>query len=288
MKFSKRKQSPFEEFFKELKKYEGRISKTAGNELKTLYRKIFKKVLLSKFKFWSRSATSKLTKAYRSFIKNGYKEKNHNIRGWRLNNIKPKLQKELKKRINLSVGLISSNSKALESEMDRRFLGFISGENKNAREVLAPVENLNRKNKQVQMTITDQTRKMVGSFNRIIAEDFKAIAFIWNGREDSREAGNPTGLYPDADDNSTVHGDHWSRNNKLYFFKDTWVIKNGFINKKSKDFRWAEFKDGLPSEPINCRCWQYNLYDLEDIYEKYKSLVSEKGLEYLAKKGYKL
>lgn len=282
---SRRKKSPFEAFFKELKKFEGKLSKTASKELEKLYNSICKKILKKKFKFWSRSVTTKITKSYRHYVKAGYMERNKGIKGWRLDAIKPQLQKELRARLNVSLGLISSNAAEMQNEMRRRFLGFLSGDDRsNAREKLAPVENINRKDKRVQMTITDQTRKMIGSFDRTVAGHFKAIAFIWNGREDKRESGNPSGLYPDADDKSSVHGDHWSRNNKLYFFEDTWVLKEGLINKKSKNFRLAKFNDGLPSEPINCRCWQYNLYDLEDIYERDKSLISKKGLKYLENK----
>lgn len=282
---SQRKKSPFEAFFKELKKFEGKLSKTAGIELEKLYNSICNKILKKKFKFWSRSVTTKITKGYRHYIKAGYMERNKGIKGWRLDSIKPQLQKELRSRLNVSLNLITVDAENMKNEMRRRFLGFLSGDDRsNAREKLAPVENINRKDKRVQMTITDQTRKMIGSFDRVVANHFKAIAFVWNGREDKREAGNPSGLYPNADDKSTVHGDHWSRNNKLYFFEDAWVLKEGLINKKSKNFRLAKFNDGLPSEPINCRCWQYNLYDLEDIYDRDKSLISKKGLKHLENK----
>lgn len=278
----RKKKSPFEAFFKELKKFEGKLSKTVGKELEKLYNFICKKILKKKFKFWSRSVTTTITKAYRHYIKTGYMERNKGIKGWRLDAIKPQLQKELRSRLNVSLGLISSNAEEVRNEMRRRFLGFLSGDDRsNAREKLAPVESINRKDKRVQMTITDQTRKMIGSFDRTVASHFKAIAFVWNGREDKKEAGNPSGLYPDADDKSTVHGDHWSRNNKLYFFEDAWVLKEGLINKKSKNFRLAKFNDGLPSEPINCRCWQYNLYNLEDIQDRHPDLISEKGKKYL-------
>lgn len=281
------KKSPFEKFFKELKKYEGKINKTAQRELKKLYKTIVKSMLKKKFRFWTRLFTQKLTKAYRSYIKDGYKIHNSGIKGWRLDALKPKLKKELKERINTSLSYVSLNSTEIATEMDRRFLGFLSQpEIKNAKNELSPVSNINRKDKQTQNTIIDQTRKMIGSFDRTVANHYKAIAFIWNGREDKREVGNPTGLYPNADPNSTVHGDHWSRNNKLYFYEGSWVLKEGYINKNSKNFKLAKFKDGMPSEPINCRCWAYNLYDLEDIYEKDKTLVNEKGVKYLKSKGY--
>lgn len=278
------KKNPFDEIYKELKKYEGTLSKTAQSNLQSMYNNIVKKIIKKKFRFLTRSATEKLTKAYRQYTKNGFKVRNKGIRGWRLTDLKPKLQKELKKRIYNSISSINLNTFSIINEMNRRFLGFISNEKRsNAKDELKPMFNINKKDKATKRTITDQTLKMIGSFDRTIADHYKAIAFIWNGREDRKEAGNPTGLYPNVDPNSTVHGDHWARNNKLYFYKDTWAIKEGLINTKSKNFKLADFKDGMPSEPINCRCWAYNLYDLQDIYERHKDLLTKKGLHTIEK-----
>lgn len=272
----------FELLYAEIDKYKGISPLPIATQMRlnVLARKVLKKEGIKVENARISALINAMTRAYRNFTKGGFREQNA-IAAWRIVELKKAFKEELKSKLYANTSLIKAHSPALNSLMEGRIAAFLGGERESAR-ALKLASAMRKDDKKIQNTINDQTRKFIGTMSKIIAEKHGAIAFIWNGREDKRVAGNPKGLYPDADKNSKTHGDHWHRQNKIYFYKDSWAMKQKLINKRHKKFAWAIFADGLPSEPINCRCWTYNIYELEDIVDKLgENILTPKGKEFL-------
>ena len=280
----KRKPSPFNSFFRSLDKFKDSVlSKTTVNSLVKDFMGIFNKQLDRKLSFWNRLTTTFLTSKFRKFLKTDFEKENKGIKSWRAKFVSDDLRKILKDKIHYNSMLLGDSRSEVALQMRRRLLGALAGNEdlSKLKELLKPMTQLAKEDKRVKRMVTDQSRKMVADFNEIVADKYQAIGFVWKNMDDKRVVGNPAGLYPDADDNSKAHGDHWSRQGKFYFYENSWAVKEGLINKNSKDFRWAKFNDGLPGKPINCRCFAHNYYDLEDIKDKWPSLISSKGENYI-------
>ena len=259
-----------------------------SNPSKTLLEKLQRELNSSLKSFLYRNFAQKQAKvlkslrsAYLYYGTKGFAKNNKNLKGWRLNRLKPLLRKQLRERINASLSLIKTLDANRMNVLQTRFLGWLTSQNNEGtgqpklREVMG-VEKLIRKNdKHYNMILKDQTRKMIGNFDNIIAEQYNALGFFWKTRRDNRVVGKPSGKNPKG---NKMHGDHYDREGKFYFYKANWATKRGLINKSHKDFHWAVFEDGLPGQPINCRCYAYNIYELEDVP---RELLSEKGKEYL-------
>lgn len=192
---------------------------------------------------------SSLIGAYKNFVKNGYKKSNADIQQWRINKLKPQFRQSLKNRIAMTNKLLQLK----KEDMD----GYTK--------------------KQQRRLIINESITLISEYNKIIANNYQAIAFIWRGRQDLKEAGNPANGRK-VDDRSIYHGNHWSRNNKMYFYLDSWAIRQEFINTRARGFKWARFPDGYPGEPINCRCWAYNIFDIYKIPTRF---LTPKGKLYL-------
>lgn len=89
--------------------------------------------------------------------------------------------------------------------------------------------------RRAELIARDQTSKLTGTLNKVRQEAIGITEYIWRTSKDSRVSGDPSGKYPDADKNSTFHGDHYARDGKR--------------------FKWSEPPpDGHPGEPGFCRC----------------------------------
>lgn len=190
-----------------------------------------------------------LSRTYRDFIRQDYRIANSGIKKWRVDALRKDFKIKLKQKISQTNSIIKQKKQ----------------------------DNPNYSAAQQKRFIINASLNLMADFNKILANQYQAIAFIWRGREDLKEAGNPENGIK-VDPLSKWHGDHWARNNKLYFYKGSWAIKHGLINIKSRKFKWAIFPDGLPGEPINCRCWAYNIYEL---YKIPRDILSDKGKAYL-------
>lgn len=280
------KRSPFDDLYKKLTELRGsRLSQSALDKISNDFLRVFSNANRTHFQSLKRLMTAKLTKAFRNFKKKDFEKFNKGIKGWRAYYVNEEFRKILKSRILLNIQSLSVNSQLLKNELARRLILHLTPEGLDnitrLKSELKPLTLLKKESKKTKMLITDQSRKMVADFNEVVAQKFQAFGFVWRNMEDKRVVGNPSGFYPKADKDSRIHGDHWSRMNKFYFYKDSWPLKKGFINRKSKDFYLAQFKDGMPGKPINCRCFAYNYYDLNDLYKDFPSLLSDKGREHL-------
>lgn len=94
----------------------------------------------------------------------------------------------------------------------------------------------------------DQTSKLTGALVRTRQEAIGIEEYIWRTSQDQRVAGNPSGLYPDASNNSTFHGNHYER--------------------EGKRFRWdTPPPDGHPGHAGFCRCHAQPVIDPKKIAE---------------------
>lgn len=281
----KKTKTPLSEFFAEFAKFKdiSRLPLNTQKMLISLFEKEAGEILKKRSAVDLQKINSRLAGAYRSFIQGGFKTSNGGLSAWKLKKLNPKLFAELKRRVYATTEAVEGQPLAIITALKLRLITSLSSDKpktiKALKEALRFTNELRKRDKYTQRLITDQTRKMLGSFNNIIAEEHKAIGFVWRGRRDIREVGNPSGLYPKGNE---AHGNHWERNNKFYFYKDNWAVKQGLINTKAKGFAWADFHDGLPSVAVNCRCVAYNYFDLKLIWlDIDKNLFTKKGLEFI-------
>lgn len=278
----------FKKFFKEINKLaeDGFFDKMSPNKQKKLnsiissYLKDYKH---SYYRNINAVIPATLNKGYIWYKDKGFTKNNKGLRGWRLEKVKKALREALKTRIRYSLNLIKTQNESTMAKLRNRFLDWVevesgSGKKESIQKTMKVAETLKKKDKHMKMILRDQSRKMIGNFDNIVALEYGAIGFFWKTRRDNRVVGNPAGKYPGV--GTSKHQDHYDRENKFYFYHNTWVIKNRYVATKAKNFYWADFEDGLPGQPINCRCFAYNIYSLDDIP---RELLSKKGLAYLEK-----
>lgn len=96
--------------------------------------------------------------------------------------------------------------------------------------------------RQSKFVARDQLGKLNGQVNAARQQELGVTRFTWRCQDDERVRGRPDGKYPDANPS------HWDRNGEVYSYDDP-------------------PEDGLPGEPINCRCWADPLFDdiLDDL-----------------------
>lgn len=233
------------------------------------------------FSKFQAKAIRDLRHSYKSYTLTGFQKNNKGLKSWRAGELKPLFRKQLRARINDSLMLIKTQNSSRMSILESRFLNWLeikqqdSTTSTSLREMMQVDKTIRKTDKHYNMILSDQTRKMISSFDNIVAEHYKAIGFFWKTRQDNRVVGNPAGKYPKSTVNK-MHGDHYERANKFYFYKNNWAINKKLINTKHKDFAYAEFDDGLPGQPINCRCYAYNIYDISDIPQKFLNTKNTK------------
>lgn len=219
-----------------------------------------------------------LRKAMLWYSSTGFQQNNKGLKGWRLCKLKTHFRKALRERITASLLLIKSQNASTMQTLHSRFLGWLTApkDTRGALKNTMKVSQLaHKRDKHFKMILADQTRKMISNFDNIVAEEYKALGFFWKTRRDDRVVGKPGGRNPKP---SKAHGDHYARQDKFYFFHNNWAVEKRLIDTKHKDFAWADFDDGMPGQPINCRCYAYNVYELEDVPEEF---LTDKGRKYL-------
>lgn len=233
----------------------------------------------------NKNVASTLYVKYDTWLNEGYRKNHKDLRGYTLDDIRPDLRKELQKRTYEALSKIDIDDKELMNKLEDIFVHWVVDEpdkageksEKNLKKRLKLTKEEKEKRKKIQRIMIDQSMKLQSNLDNIIARSHQAVGFIWKTRRDDKVAGNPAGKYPNVDKNSTVHGDHYSRQDKIYFFRDNnWALENGLLDKANIEY--AEFPDGLPGQPLNCRCYASYIYDLYDLPA---SMLSVKGIRYV-------
>lgn len=236
-----------------------------------------------------KGSSAYMRRFYRNYITKDFKINNANIGIQSIKRIQPKLEKVFKARNADSINLITTQSPESLALIKNRLWNWIRAKgdksklnSQSLRDSVKASEIIRKQNKHFAMILKDQTHKMRGNLDLTIAENLGAIGFIWQTREDLRVVGNPAGFYKPSDitkKQESIHGNHFKRNGKLYFYHNTWAIKQRLINTKAQGFEWADFADGMPSIPINCRCYAENIYTLDKIPKKFRTEAGEKYIK---------
>lgn len=99
-------------------------------------------------------------------------------------------------------------------------------------------------------------RDQVAKWNSRLSHERFAKAgiaqFVWRTAKDRRVVGRPGGLYPTAK-SPDKHGNHYEREGLVFELQR----QGGALVEVSRGRRivHSDWDDGLPGEPIQCRCW---------------------------------
>lgn len=222
---------------------------------------------------------TRLKKAFHKFVRDGDKTFKPIIKAYNYNQLKPKLKKELEKATIEALSRVKTNDIAFLNKVKDNLLGYVSNAKVKRTKGAYYDAVLPRKYNQAwhDMVVRDQTHKLISNLTYITAIENSAIGFVWKHRHDIRVVGNPQGLYPKG---NHMHNNHWERDGRLYLFRDSQAVKNGYINKNDSKVEWAdEIEDGIAGQPINCRCTMRIIFRLYEIPKEYESIISKKGWE---------
>lgn len=139
-----------------------------------------------------------------------------------IDRVKPKLRRELDRRIMASANLIKLNREEAIDKTMRRFQGWatsvspggsravdVRGEKDDIRKALAQIDFIERR------VIIDQTHKLVATVNNIVAVDNGALAFEWHS--------------PWRRPGYDFRKDHKERDLKLYAIRGNWALEKGLM-----------------------------------------------------------
>lgn len=238
-----------------------------------------------------------LRRAYNQYLSGGYAERNLKIKPYKLRDLAPSFRRELDNHVVNSLALIKTQNMQTMYKLEKTFRNWATVPAKELRASLTdPVKITSNLKKEIindkelryqnerhlRFILKDQTNKLNSAMDKITADNLGAIGFIWRNSRDQRVVGNPGGLYPEVS-NPKVHGNHYEREGKLYLYKDSWALKNGYIAPRAGVSFSDSIQDGMPGIPIGCRCYAESIYNLEDIPTKFHAIITKKGQEFLDK-----
>lgn len=201
---------------------------------------------------------------------------NVGLKSFRLKDLNPEFEKAYKAANFLSLSLIKTQNDENMRKLQNRFLDWVTLKSMNDNKSdLLEITKIPKNNKRVLFILKDQTNKIASNLDNIIADKYDAICFQWKTRNNDRVVGKPGGLYPKAT-NPKMHGDHWARRDKFYYYPNNEYVKKGYIKTSKFAGSVNDFEDGRPGIPIGCRCYSVNYYELIDLP---RELLTEKGLK---------
>jgi hypothetical protein len=172
-----------------------------------------------------------------------------------LDHVKPKLRRELDRRIMASTNLIKLNREEMMSTTLRRFQGWATSipdggsravdkvaEKEAIRKPLSKMPYIERR------VIIDQSHKLVDSIRDIVAVDGGAIAGVWDSPWRRR--------------GYDYREDHKERDQKVFAIRGCWAIDKGLM--KAGD---AGYTDQItrPGEEVNCSCTYRYVFNLRSL-----------------------
>lgn len=228
-------------------------------------------------------------KVYYQYIRGGYNTY-ANIPKYEIKRLTHNLRQELDNSIINSLGYIKTQTQETINELTRIFRSWatipspdLRGHNEREALTIFKREVMGDKpfkpsTPHQRFIVKDQSRKLLGNLNRIVAEKAGAFAFIWHNQDDKRVVGNPSGFYPIG---TVGHNDHWKREGVLYLIKNSWAIGKGYIKKTSNIIYGEDIPDGMPSIPYNCRCYAEYIFRLSEIPPDFQFILTNKGKDYI-------
>ncbi len=172
-----------------------------------------------------------------------------------LDHIKPKLRRELDRRILASANLIKLNREEAMSTTLRRFQGWATSipeggsravdkvaEKESIRKPLSKLPYIERR------VIIDQSHKLVDSIRDVVAVDSGAIAGVWDSPWRRR--------------GYDYREDHKERDGKVYAIRGCWAIDKGLMKAGP-----AGYTDQItrPGEEVNCSCSYRYVFNLRTL-----------------------
>ena len=245
-------------------------------KLEALKRKVNEAVesyVRQRFNAYENFFTTQFRRNYLYQKQNRLLENNIGLKSYKLNQLNPKFEQAYKAANWASLNLIKSQGEDVKNKLKHRFYDWITlsavGQDKAK---LREMTKVPKSEGRVKFILKDQTNKIAANMDNIIAKEYQAIAFQWKTRNDNRVVGKPGGINPGK--GSKQHGDHWSRRDKWYYYPNTWATKGSFLNKDKFAGCVTDITDGLPGQPIGCRCRAKNYYELIDLP---KELLSDRA-----------
>ena len=219
-----------------------------------------------------RTLNDTLTGLYRSNVERGGMLRLHpGVAQFTLDRVKPKLRRELDRRIMACASLIKLDRDASIEKTIQRLSGWATSippggsdavdRNEVKLAIRKPLASLPFTERRV---IVDQSHKFVANLNNILAVDAGALAARWNSH-----AGQA---------NYNFRKEHAERAGKVYLLRDNnWALEKGFIKVGP-----AGYLDEItaPGEEVFCRCWVTYIYHLRSMPS---DMVTEKGRQEMAR-----
>lgn len=207
---------------------------------------------------------------YDRMLKSGYTKVAPGVARFSVEQLRPKLRRELERRMMTSQQLIKLNRDAMIEKTKQRFGGWASSVpaggsravdrkdvSQNVRKALTQLPFEERR------VMIDQGQKFLSDLSDIIATDNDAIAAVWHSHW--RQAGYD------------YREDHKERDKQVYAIRGNWAIEQGFMKVGP-----AGYTDEItrPGEEVFCRCDYEYIYNIRDLPEY---MITVRGRESLNK-----
>jgi hypothetical protein len=195
---------------------------------------------------------------------------NKDVSRFTIDKLKPQLRQELQRRIYASTNLIKENREEAINSTLRRFQGWATSIPDGGSKAVDKVAEKTKIKKDLasirfkqNRVIIDQTHKLIGAINEVVATDAGALGLIWHSKW--RQAGYD------------YREDHKERDEKIYLLRDTWAIKAGLL----KPINGYYDQITAVGEEIFCSCHAQYIYNLRRFPEEF---LTEKGKIHLQSK----
>lgn len=216
---------------------------------------------------WLRDA---LIATYKRLVDGGEITRLHpGVSKFRIKELTPKMQDELRKRIMASANLIKLNRKRSIDATLQRFAGWMSSvpaggtDQANKKKTKEDIKKaLNALPFEERRVLIDQGHKLTGAINEVIANNTGAIAGIWHSHW--RQPGYD------------YREDHKERDDHVYLIRGSWADDKGYVKPGEMGFYGDTTK--VNEEPF-CRCYMQWIYNPRDLP---KDMLTAKGKAALA------
>lgn len=209
------------------------------------------------------------TGIYTRMLKGGFTRIAPGMSRFKADQLKPKLRRELDRRIMNSANLIKLNREAMIEKTRQRFVGWATSvpeggskavDRKDVRgDLRKAMGQLPFEERRVMI---DQGHKFTATLADVIATDNGAIAARWHSHW----------CQPGYD----YREDHKERDDHVYLIRDSWAHDKGFV-KPNK----SGYTDQItqPGEEVFCQCEYEYIYNIRDLPE---DMITAKGRESLS------
>lgn len=206
----------------------------------------------------------------RLVTKGGVSRQHPSVPAYTIERLKPRMRRELDRRMAISRDLIVLNRKAAIDDTMRRFSGWASSvpaggsqavdrveEKAAVRKPLAKMDFIARR------CIVDQTHKFAAAVNDIVATEAGAIAAVWHS--------------PWRRPGYDFRKDHKERDERVYLIRDNWAQEKGLVKPGE-----AGYTDQItqPGEEVYCSCKYQYIYSINRLPPE---MLTAKGRAALAK-----